>query len=210
MEYSITRALSELKLLHTRIERAVNEASFIITYKMSAKKVNNIDNPAEFADKAKASYQSINDLIERRKKIKSAIVESNAITLVKIGGVEMTVANAIERKESIKYELALLANMEKQYNQMLALAQRNNEAVQFKLDELLIASFGKESKGKVSEDEIASISKPYLEQNEFVVLDELKLGDKIKALKESIETFNAEVDFTLSTANCLTMIEVAD
>ena len=206
-EISIARGLAELKLLHGRIERAISGANLISSYKKSAKKINNIDTPAEFSEKAEASYQSINDLIERRKKIKSAIVASNAITMIKIADKEMTVANAIERKESISYEMSLLAHMENQYRNSLANCQRANDMVQIKLDELLLTTLGKEGKQKATTDEVEAISKPYLEQNQHEILDVLKLGDKIKDLKESIEKFNSEVDFVLSESNVITKIE---
>lgn len=207
MEMSVQRALSELKLLHGRIERAISDAYLISSYKKSAKKVNNIDTPAEFSAKAEASYQSIVDLTERRKKIKSAIVASNANTMVKIAGKEMTVAEAIERKESISYEISLLSHMESQYRTALANCQRANDMVQIKLDELLLTTLGKEGKQKATTDEVEAISKPYLEQNQHEVLDVLKLGDKIKELKEVIEQFNSEVDFVLSESNVITKIE---
>lgn len=212
MQISITRALSELKLLDSRINRAINDSSFVVTYKKSSKKVNNIDTPAEFSEKAKAYYQSVNDLIERRNVIKSAIVESNAKTNVPIGGKEMSVANAIERKDSIKYEISLLASMERQYKHALSAAQINNEAYQLKLDALLQTMYEKDSNGKIKGDsnEIAITTKNFWEQNEYIVLDDLKLGDKIKALKEDIDTFNAEVDFVLSESNTLTKIEIPD
>lgn len=210
MQISITRALSELKLLSSRIDRAINESSFIIAYKKSSKKVNNIDTPDEFSNKAKADYQSINDLIERRRQIKSAIVGSNAKTNVTIAGKEMSVAEAIERKSSIVYEINLLASMEKQYTNVLVTAQRNNELVQGKLDDLLNNTLGKENRQKAIIDEVEAISKPYLEQNQYDVLDVLKLGDKIKTLKDNIDLFNMEVDFILSESNTLTKIEISD
>jgi hypothetical protein len=207
-EMSIQRALAELKLLHSRIERAISDASLIVSYKKSAKKVNNIDTPAEYSAKAEASYQSVVDLTERRKRIKSAIVASNANSKVTIAGKEMTVAEAIERKESISYEILLLSHMERQYQSALVAVQRANDAVQIKLDELLLTTLGKEGKQKATADEVEAISKPYLEQNQHEVLDVLKLGEKIKALKDSIEQFNSEVDFVLSESNVITRITI--
>ncbi len=210
MIMSIQRALAELKLLHSRIGRTIDDSNLIISYKKSSKKVNNIDTPDEYAEKAKSSFQSITDLIERRRKIKSAIVESNAKKVVVISGKEYSVASAIERKESIVYQKTLLANIERQYMNALVSAQRANDAVQIKLDDLLLITLGKEGKQKASSDEIEMISKPYLEQNQHEILDVLKLGDKIKALKEEIESFVSEVDYVLSESNVITQIEIED
>jgi hypothetical protein len=209
-ELSITRALAELKLLNDRITRKVSDSTFVSSNKKSAKKVNNVYSIDEFNEMVKANYQSIVDLIKRRKLIKSAIVESNAKTIVTIGGKEMTVADAIERKESISYDKILLQEMERQYKYALAKVQSENDKVQVKLDELLIASFGKEGKQKVSEDEINIIANPYREANEYQVIDVLDLKNKIEELKTSIEDFELNVDFELSTSNAITKIEIPD
>src|SRR5690554_4907003 len=100
MEMTITRGLSELKLINDRIQRKINDARFAVGNKNNNKKIDGMT-IEEFNKNAKSQYQSIQDLIERRKKIKSAIVDSNAKTVVTIAGKEMTVASAIERKESI-------------------------------------------------------------------------------------------------------------
>ena len=210
MIMSVQRALAELKLLHSRTGRTIDDSNFIISYKKSSKKVNGIDTPDEYAEKAKSSFQSITDLIERRRRIKSAIVESNAKNIVTISGIEYSVASAIERKESIVYHKTLLANMERQYMSALVSAQKANDAVQIKLDDLLITTLGKEGKQKASSDEIEMISKPYLDQNQHEILDVLKLGDKIKALKDEIESFESEVDLVLSESNVVSMIEIED
>lgn len=59
MIISITRALSELKLLSSRIEKSITESNLVIAYKKSAKKVDNIHSPEEFTNNAKSYYKSV-------------------------------------------------------------------------------------------------------------------------------------------------------
>ena len=99
-KYSIHRALAELKLLDKRITKTIDNLK-VITYKKGNKLEYNITEE-EFKAVVEADMQSVKDLITRRKEIKEKIVKSNAETLVTIAGKEMTVAAAIERKESIK------------------------------------------------------------------------------------------------------------
>lgn len=205
---TITRGLAELKLLDKRIMRKIFDSNFLIANKKSNKKLNGNMTKEEFVQNSKSSYESISDLIERRKKIKSAIVDSNAKTKVTIAGKEMTVAEAIERKDSIQYEKELLDRMEYQYKNTLAEVNRQNEKVQQNLDNLLNTSFGKEGKQKATENEIEIIAKPYLQQNEYEVIDPLNIYNKIEELKEDIEQFELEVDFTLSESNTITKIEI--
>ena len=97
---SIHQALSELKLLDNRIERAISSGRFIGTKKLVESKVSQTRTSVkEFNERAKADLDSVRALIERRSAIKSKIVASNATTKVIIGGTEYTVAEAIERKE---------------------------------------------------------------------------------------------------------------
>lgn len=76
----VTQALNELKLLDDRINKAINDAVLVIAAKRSEKKVNPNLTKEDFEIRAKAGYQSVLDLIERRKKIKAAVVTSNAVT----------------------------------------------------------------------------------------------------------------------------------
>jgi molybdopterin synthase catalytic subunit len=72
-------------------------------FKLKSKKNLQQLNVDVFANNSKADYQSINDLITRRNRLKSAIILSNATTKVKIGDTVLTVAEVIERKQSLKY-----------------------------------------------------------------------------------------------------------
>ena len=54
-------------------------------------------------------------MIKRRNQIKSAIIASNAVTMVEVAGVRMTVAEAIDKKSSIGYEKELLARLSEQF-----------------------------------------------------------------------------------------------
>lgn len=76
---TITRALTELKTLDKRIQKAIDSGTFVSFYGQFFK-------PDENSKSAQSNYQSIMDLLERRKQIKSLIVMSNAVTKVIIYG----------------------------------------------------------------------------------------------------------------------------
>ena len=77
--------------------------------------------------RAKADYQSIEALIKRRNAIKSAIVVSNATTKIEVAGVKMTVAEAIERKTSISYDIQLLDKLKEVYADLVGEAENVNQ-----------------------------------------------------------------------------------
>lgn len=204
---SITEALNELKLYDSKISKAINNAKLAGAAKKSSDKVG-VVKKEEFIDRAKASYQSVTDLISNRNTLKSAIVKSNAITEVTINGKTMTVAEAIERKNSIAYDDLLLSEMKKQYASATDLVNKENKKVDNKVDELLATLIGKESNKEVSKETQEAIEVPYRQKNEFEFVDPIGLYDKIVKLEAEIDGFTSCVDTTLSIANSTTFIEI--
>ncbi|GFN32503.1 hypothetical protein [Paenibacillus xylaniclasticus] len=207
MKISITRGLAELKTLDSRIRKAIQETSYIglVTGKKAI--VGYKDN-TEYESKVKSNYQSVNDLIKRRNNIKAAIVKSNAETIVTVGGKEMTVAEAIERKSSIEYEQLLLHKLTNEYAAAIRKYEQEEEKVKGRLDELIKTTFGSDK--KPTADQYDATSKPFLEQNEPKLIDPLKLKNEIDKLSCEIEEFLTNVDYELSTINAITQIEIPD
>jgi hypothetical protein len=174
------------------------------------KKVNQTYPKDQFGAKVKGDYDSILVLIKRRNDIKAAIVESNAKTIVKVDGVDMTVAAAIERKDSIEYEKTLLEQMRIQYNAAVATTNRENDKVSVSLDNFITSMLGKEGRQKATEEELDAVTKPYKDQNDYEVLNPIDIHDKITALQKQIDGFEAEVDAVLSESNAITKITIED
>lgn len=204
---SITEALNELKLYDSKISKAINNAKLAGAAKKSSDKVG-VVKKEEFIDRAKASYQSVTDLISNRNTLKSAIVKSNAITEVTINGKTMTVAEAIERKNSIAYDESLLSEMKKQYASATDLVNKENHKVDNKVDELLATLIGKESNKEVSKETQEAIEVPYRQKNEFEFVDPIGLYDKIVELEAEIDGFQSNCDTALAVANAMTFIEL--
>lgn len=200
---SITRALAEIKSLNDRIEKATRGAAFV-TITVGGKIPNGGDLQAT-GNQLKANLQSVQDLIARRNLVKGQIIRSNAVTKVVINGVEMSVAEAIERKGSIDKERTLLAVLTQQLNTVRTTVERNNVQMQGRIDTMLQAAVGKER--KATEEELEAISKPYTASNITAPLDPNGLEAVIQKLEADINGFIFEVDFVLSEANAKTLIE---
>ena len=192
---SITEALNELKLYDSKIMKAITNAKLVGAAKKSADKVG-VVKKEDFEERAKASYQSVTDLIANRNTLKSAIVKSNAVTEVTINGKTMTVAEAIERKNSIDYDETFLAEMKRQYASATDTVTKENKKVDNKVDELLATLIGKDSSKEVNKDSQEAIEKPYRAKNEFEFIDPIEIWDKIDALEADIDGFKASVDTT--------------
>lgn len=201
-QISVTRALAQVKQLNDRIARGI--AVPFITAQTGGKHATG--KPlAEVEATLKASLQSVRDLIAKRKALKSAIVQSNAVTKVTIAGETLTVAEAIERKGSIQLEKQLLNQLKGQLQQVNASVERTNVEVQRRLEDLLKTVVGKDR--KVDDKELAAITDPFKAQNEAKAVDPNDVPKVIEALQAEIDAFELEVDFALSEINAVTLIE---
>lgn len=203
----VTQALNELKTLDARITRAINNAAFVSAAKICEKNVTSNMSKEDFNNRAKADLQSIEDLIERRKNIKAAVVASNAITNVDIAGVTMTVAAAIERKTSIEYEQSLLKQMKNQYNNSAAIVGRKNTEMEIAIERLVNTAFGKDSKTTIKPEDYSTIADPYKKSNEYGLVDPINIADEITKRTDELDAFLSEVDSVLQISNCTTYIE---
>lgn len=203
---SITRALSELKLLDKRINKAINETQFV--EKVVGKKgISGYPTVEAFEEKVKSSFQSINDLIQHRKDIKAKIVASNAVTKVEIAGKTLTVAEAIERKTSIEYEQELLNKMKRDFNRKNEEVERENINVQNRLDKMIQEALAGDTTGNASET-IENISTTYKENNAAKIVNPLDILKTIEEKELEIDSFLGEVDIILSESNAKTTIEI--
>ena len=201
----VTKALNELKLLDSRIYNEIRSAQFVSAAKTIEKKVNPHCTKEEFKQQAEASFQSITDLIARRGRIKAAVVDSNAKTKLTVNGQEMTVAEAIELKTSIDYEVSLLNTLKSQRNTAQSAAVKNNLALEERIDKYIESMLGKEAKGK--KDDYSEMIEPIREANEFSIVDPIGVDKKIEELENRIIGFKSEVDSALQISNCITWIE---
>lgn len=201
MEISVTRALTELKTLDKRIQAATTADSVFVSVSGQLRK------PHPEATSAISRFQHINDLIERRRKLKSLLTISNATTLVKICDMEMTVAEAIEMKSSIKHKKTLLNTLKRQYADALAEIENVNEMQRNMLQKQLGAK-DKDGGVSLSAKELSVYSEEYMKVNGLSLYDPIGIKDKMTQLENFITEFESQVDHVLSEKNATTLIKV--
>lgn len=202
---TLHRALSELKLIDAKIEKQTAEINPVGVFQ-KGKLINGLIQEEEFKRHAEGKYNSVIDLIERKAKIKSAIVRANSETPIQVAGKEMTIADAITRKASIIQRKALLDILVKRNLAAQANMNKQNEVVNQNVQRILEATFGKENV-KAGKDDLDNVRKPYLDSNEFHFFDPIHVNAKIESLEKEIGDFEAEVDAVLSEINAVTYIE---
>lgn len=199
-QISITRALVELKTLDKRIQKQIDSGVFV-SYK------GQFHQPSPQVKDAVSKFQSTLDLLERRKKIKSAIVSSNANTKVRICGKDMTVAEAIETKSSIKHYKSLLAILKRQYSETSVTIENINHRVRSDLENKTTRESKKHNEEE-KEMDLVEFSKKYMEMHGVEIFDPLKITSKIEDLEKYIVDFESEIDYILSEKNSTTLISV--
>lgn len=203
---TIHRALSELKLIDSKIDKQTGEM-IPTAYAQKNKLIMGYMTEEEFQKESGSRFNSILDLIDRKLKIKSAIVKANGSTTVKIAEKEMTIADAINFKAVVTKKIALVKRLKDMHTRAVGDLNKNNEIAEGNVQRLLEATFGKESV-KVDKEDVEAVRKPYMEANVFHLFDPLKVNETIQAMEKEISDFQSEVDATLSEINAITFIEI--
>lgn len=205
---TIHEALSELKVLNSRINKEIRNATFCTVNKHSNTKIDGklID---EWKANVKAQYQKITDLIRRRTAIKKAVVRSNAVTEVTIGGETMTVAEAIEYKDvGIDFTENLLEKISNQRNLAMTSLKNNEEALEAKANAHIVALFGSKD-NDIDSDTIETTKKNFIDSNMLDYIDPINTEKVITELFDKIDVFRSKVDSALSVSNATTTIEIS-
>lgn len=202
VKMSVHRGLSELKLYSNKID-SVMGSTFVVANKQSNKIIGG--RSADEVEKLIGSnFDSVKALIENRKRIKNAIVKSNAETMVTVSGVEMTVAEAIERKASIEFERNFLSSLQNQFTQQNRIVETQNEQLPTKLESFLQATLGE----KRDVAQVKELTKTFEDNNKFVLIDPKHIQNHIEKLSKDIEEFSSQVDYVLSESNATTFFNV--
>ncbi len=171
-QMSVTQALPELKLLEKRIEKALSAIPNWCKVSHNGSPVDKEKHKKE----TEAGLQSFMDLVKRRDAIKRAIVLSNAMTKVKVGSWEGTVAEAIEYKSSIRLKRSLLLNMKECLQNKREEYERLKGQVDARLERLLQSELGKDV--KTNPETITSLTNSFRDNNKVELVDPLDLAAK--------------------------------
>ena len=204
---SVHKALCELKVLDSRIIKAIDECQFCFANKKANVKVKGMD-VAKYCEEIKSAYQRARDLIARRDAIKRAVVNSNAVTKVVIGGVEYTVAEAIDMKnhgmELMEY---LLDHMADRLKVASSEAERVNGQIEARADDYIKSMFGA-TDVKGATDEIVKAREDFIKSQTCEVVDPIGAKKEMDDLAERVSAFKIDVDSALSVSNAVTEITI--
>ena len=207
---TVHKALCELKMLDKRINESIMTAEFCRANQHSHVKIDG-GTIAEYEAAAVSKYQSTMDMIIRRDAIKRAVVASNAVTEVTIGGNRYTVADAVElRRHGLSYRRTLLQAMTLQLKRVRStIEQKNGEELTRAADKMVEVYYGRQTDVKAITEEMKATREKFIEDNTYELLDPIRIENRIRELDKEITAFETEVDSALSVSNAVTEITVS-
>lgn len=203
---TIHKGLAELKILESRIEKAIANNRYCIANQVTNNKIKGVDIKSIKED-IKADYKSVSDLIKRHEAIKRAITLSNANTDINIAEKTYKVAEAIYMKNhGMDFYKSLLVELHKQYTNETSMCDKVNLGLDKQADDYAVLSLG--NKEIASPEDIEKARRQYIDTHTYVLVDPIQIKEKIESLEEMISKFEAEVDSALSVSNAITEIKV--
>ena len=211
-QMTVHKALAELKIIDDRINKAIGEGTYVIANKHSNQKIHGMTID-EFKTQMLSDFHKVSDLIDRRNAIKRAVVASNAVTKVKIGDTEYTVAEAIEMKNhGMEFKDYFMKMISAQYARAKNELDKNSgdplekRAEQYVLS--VIQAQPKESKMAVDSEVMKNLRAQYIKDNTYDIIDPLDVKNVIDCLDTEVNEFLTEVDAALSVSNAITVLDI--
>jgi predicted nucleic acid-binding Zn-ribbon protein len=203
-QYSITRLLVTKKNLEKRLSEGFSNVVFVDAVRKSRSDKDVINTTA------KSSFDKIKALQEQYQKVCAAINKSNSATLVTVAGTEMTVAEAILRKQALPRERSFVNTLRAQLAKTTRIMERNQAEIDAQVESRVEAALGRDSKQNLEKQ------REFIESIRATVEDEYKLelvgisdAEKtIQKLVEDLDAFESEVDIVLNESNAATVLEV--
>ena len=209
----VCEALDERDFLRKKIISSIRSAKFIASKRKKDQKVGGIVTVEEFEKDAKATYQSITDLMDRYKRLDTAIVLANAQTKIKTrSGVEMTRAAAIAMRKALfesddsDFEGLLLSTMTSQYNNSVSQVAMLDKKADTELENYKNNLTGRDSKTALSSEQIEMCEKLTADLHGELI-DPLSLESKIREREEAYCKLKKELDSAIKTSNATTYVE---
>jgi malonyl CoA-acyl carrier protein transacylase len=194
---TVTRALIKLKTLNARINKNIPLIN-IVTISQNGKKMTNTSNNV---------LQQVQDLIEYRSKLKSALAISNATEKIIVAGDEYTVAAAIERKRTIETEKELLRHLESQYATCQSKLETLRNDAENRAERLIMTEAGKDSRS-TDPNKVKELREAFLAGYKYELEDSFNMKDLLPAFRKRIEDFEGDIDAALSEKAGQTTLDI--
>jgi hypothetical protein len=195
---TLTRALSEIKMLDNKIKSFNNSTKEWVTVSKNGT-IKGYQDLAGFKSNVQSNKDKLEDLISRRNEIKRALIVANNTITISLGGKSYTIAEAIDRKGFLATEKATFNSINVLILKSKAVLEAEDKNLDRKIEETINRTF--DGDGKKDADLIKGIEKNLRDSNKFELVDPVGIQSWIETKLEEIVNFETEIDFSLSEIN---------
>jgi hypothetical protein len=224
VKLTVHRALALKKTTEQRISEAIEPvmsgSSFIAVRQGRKTTINGV--PVEKIETdIRAKYDKVLQLISNYKKLKKALLQSNAglegdanVRTVTVAGKPYTMAELIDASDNIygnkKHSRAFLpvflATLKSEYSMATRQIENAHAKVEQDIKDYLAKAAGNDK--ALTTDDIKKRSEMFHEDGDKHLVDPLNLKNVIEKLENEIKTFRVDCDATMSEQNALTTVSV--
>lgn len=203
---TMLEALNKKKLLEERVAEFNTKRSAFIGY-ASEKELNNSPTKKEDLEKAyQSNFMSRLHAIKNLAEIKSKINESNAITKIKVAGVEYTIADAIARHRAIETEKRFWNDCANQYNAAITKVEELNTKARDSENVSRNVAVLTANLSKLSDEMIENLKAAYIAENTVSIIDPNNFKERLDAWRDEIDEFEAQLHGAMIESNVKTTI----
>jgi len=198
VKMTLTRALSEIKMLDNKIKSFNNATKEWVTVSKNGV-IKGYQDLAGFKSNVQSNKDKLEDLISRRNEIKRALIVANNTITISLGGKSYTIAEAIDRKGFLATEKATFNSINVLILKSKTMLETEDKNLDRKIEETINRTF--DGDGKKDADLIKGIEKNLRDSNKFDLVDPVGIQSWIETKLEEIVNFETEIDFSLSEIN---------
>lgn len=197
---SLHRIIAEIKAIEARLA-AIHTVSYAFTVPTDA-----LPETAEAKVLSQSNFDKVASALANLATLKAARNKANAVTVIKIGGKDLTIDEALAKKSALAYQQQFVAVLQQQLNAAKVRADATQAQIEQKIaTQVTAASAGTK---KATDEEITVFRKMAERNTKLDIVHFEGLKTQIDVLKLDIETFTTEVDYVLSEANATTKVNV--
>lgn len=156
----------------------------------------------------RSNFRKVEDLIHNRRAVKAALINANNQILVNIGNQSMTLAQAVDRKNSIVNEKNFLETLKIQtlisFNNVKALMERLETSKETRL----ASAFAGVDKKSWDKTAVEAVTATLVNDETPSLIDPMGINKVIEEKEANINEFLLNVDYSLSEVNSLNKITV--
>jgi len=208
MQYTIAKALKELKTLDARIQREIKQGVYSGVVKQDNPTNSSYKTANDLKNAIKGTFDSIEKLQDNRNKIKAAVIQSNATTFIDLPIIgNVSIAQAIEYKEVINMRRSFINKAVAEYRKHQQEYDIQKDHVNNLIEQRIAAALGNQDQ---KDDTMSSMIRKQVEQEYSVeFINPKNIEDWAKKELDKVEEFADNVDDLINTSNVMTTIEVA-